>query len=67
MPSTFRFLRFLALAAVLVYAAMVALVWAVHPRQTEFSQPITVNVPPRPDTAVDTEPPTGTIAVDPVQ
>lgn len=66
MPSTFWFLRMLALAALLVYAAMAALVWAVHPRQTEFSEPVTVNLPPRPDQA-GTEPATGAVEVGPAQ
>lgn len=72
MPTTFWFLRMLALAALLVYAAMHALVWAVHPRQTEFSEPIAINLPPPPPEPAETPPAdagplTGTVSVDPAQ
>lgn len=48
MPTIFWFLRMLVVLAVIAYAAMAALVWAVHPRQTEFSEPIAIDVPERP-------------------
>lgn len=49
MPSLFWFLRVIALLALLVYAAMYTLVWLVHPRQTEFSEPVAIQLPPAPD------------------
>lgn len=48
MPTVFWFLRLLAIVALLVYAAMAALVWAVHPRQTEFSEPVAIDAAPAP-------------------
>ena len=47
MPTIFWFLRTLAVLALIAYAAMAALVWAVQPRQTEFSEPISINLPER--------------------
>jgi hypothetical protein len=48
MPTIFWFLKTLAVLALLAYAAMAALVWAVEPRQTDFSEPVAIDMPERP-------------------
>lgn len=48
MPTIFWFLKTLAVVALLAYAAMAALVWAVEPRQTDFSEPVAIDMPQRP-------------------
>lgn len=56
MPTVFWFLRLLAIVALLVYAAMAALVWAVHPRQTEFSEPVAIDAAPAPPQTAPPQP-----------
>jgi|GEM_PF-1286722 hypothetical protein len=50
MPTVVRFLTILAVTVAVIYAAMVTLVWLVHPRQAEISERIQIEQP-KPQTA----------------